>query len=186
MTETSLPSPEILRKLLRYEPNTGYLYWLPRSVEFFKSDANWKAWNVRFSETQAFKSLSDGYRRGRIFGKTYPAHRVIWAMQTNDWPTDQIDHIDRDRQNNCWANLRNATLSENRANIACRSGGTSGFLGVHWHKRDCNWHAMLSKNGKRVYLGSFIDEQMAAKAYDEAAKRLHGEFANLNFPEARL
>jgi hypothetical protein len=97
-----LPSPDLLRKLLRYEPETGKLFWRERDREFFKSDRDYKVWNIRFAGKEAFTASDCGYKTGKVFGKTYRAHRIIWALQTGAWPRDEIDHIDQDKSNNAW------------------------------------------------------------------------------------
>ena len=61
---------------------------------------------------------------------------------------------------------------------------TSGFKGVYWHKKACKWCVKLSSGNSTVYIGLFEDVSQAARAYDEAASKLYGEFACLNFPEA--
>jgi hypothetical protein len=95
-----------------------------------------------------------------------------------------IDHINHDGMDNRSANLRAATHTQNMYNRRKRSGSTySKYKGVHWHKLDRKWHAMITFEKKKIYLGCFLNEIDAAKIYDEAAKKYHGEFACLNFPE---
>jgi hypothetical protein len=178
-----LPSPETLRKLLRYEPETGKLFWRERGREFCKNDRYYKTWNSLHANKEAFAQINDqGYKVGSIFNHSYRAHRVIWAMQTGSWPEADIDHIDRNRLNNIWTNLRSATRSQNCANRTPLKNKTSKYHGVCWLSRDKKWQALLIKSDKRVYVGYFSTEIDAAKAYDAAAKKLHGEFAGLNFP----
>jgi hypothetical protein len=95
-----------------------------------------------------------------------------------------VDHINRDSMDNRIANLRAATHSQNMCNKRKCSGATySKYKGIHWHKLHRKWKAAITFEKKRIYLGSFDNEIDAAKAYDEAAKKYHGEFACLNFPE---
>ena len=94
------------------------------------------------------------------------------------------DHINRDGMDNRRANLRAATHSQNMCNKRKRSGPTySKYKGIHWHKLHRKWKAAITFEKKRIYLGSFENEIDAAKVYDEAAKKYHGEFACLNFPK---
>ena len=62
-------------------------------------------------------------------------------------------------------------------NTLKQSNNTSGYKGVHWDKRRSRWVPQICVNGRKPYLGYFTNPEDAAKAYIEAAKRLHGEFA---------
>ena len=91
------------------------------------------------------------------------------------------DHKNRDGLDNRRCNLRAATFQQQIWNQGLREDNTSGFKGVFWH-RDC-WRSMIRVNGKLLHLGFFKVKKEAAKAYDKAAKKYHGEFAVLNFPK---
>jgi hypothetical protein len=92
-----------------------------------------------------------------------------------------VDHIDLNGLNCLRENMRNCTGAENSKNRS--AWGVSKYLGVSpvKHKTCVRWDARIFSNGRRKYLGSFKSEEEAALAYDNAAKKIHGEFANLNF-----
>ena len=92
----------------------------------------------------------------------------------------QVDHINMDTLDNRRSNLRLATSSQNHCNTKGR--GKSGAKGVY--ESGLRWMAQIRTNKKKIYLGTFSDVRSAALAYDEAAKKYHGEFARLNFPQA--
>jgi len=94
-----------------------------------------------------------------------------------------VDHVDHDGLNNRRGNLRLATFSENCRNQKKSAKASSRYKGVFWHKRARKWAAHISAEGKAHHLGYFTDEVEAARAYDEAAKKLHKDFAALNFGE---
>lgn len=58
------------------------------------------------------------------------------------------------------------------------------YKGVYWHRRDRRWVAKIRTPIKRLHLGAFVSPEAAARAYDAAARKYHGEFAYLNFPDA--
>lgn len=182
-------NPKTLPKLLRYDQDTGKLYWRARVVDRFNDGAYTaerccKAWNTRHAGEEAFTATNaGGYLTGRIFGRPHLAHAVAWALHTGAWPRAMIDHIDGDGSNNRIANLREATNAENMRNRGGNKNTTSQYCGVSWHRQTSKWLARIMLFGKRTHLGSFTDEIEAAKAYDVAALKLHGNFARLNFPE---
>lgn len=92
-----------------------------------------------------------------------------------------VDHINRDTLNNRRANLRVVSVTGNTLNRAKRRGTLSQYRGVTLTGK--RWSATITSGGKQTYLGSFPSEVEAAEAYDEAAMRLHGDEATLNFPE---
>ena len=95
-----------------------------------------------------------------------------------------VDHINNDTMDNRNANLRPATRAQNSRNRKKISRQCSSkYKGVWWHKSSLKWGATVVFEKKKIHLGIFNNEIDAAKAYDEAAKKYHGEFACLNFPE---
>lgn len=115
----------------------------------------------------------DGYRGTEIM------HRVILSRMMGRplLPKEQVDHINLNPLDNRRANLRLATNSQNQHNRRKYKNNTSGYKGVFWHKKNKRWTAGIRLSGKRIYLGSFSTAELAYKAYCDAAKELHGEFA---------
>lgn len=106
-------------------------------------------------------------------------------------PADKmVDHIDGNGLNNLRSNLRFATMSQNIANSKVRKDNTTGYKGVSWFvgskhpngvwKSKPSWTARIGINGKRITVGYFATKEEAARAYNKAAIKYHGEFAKLN------
>jgi len=91
-----------------------------------------------------------------------------------------IDHKDRNPLNNRKSNFRFCTNAENSRNSSLRKTNKSGFKGVSWRKDRKRWTARIKLNGKQLWVGTFKDKLKAAKAYNAAAIKYHGEFAGLN------
>jgi hypothetical protein len=180
MASKALPSPEVLRQLLRYEPETGKLFWLRRPDSMFPDARVAASWNARFAGEEAFCTLdAKGYWTGQLLGAKRKAHRVIWAMQTGAWPEADIDHENRIRNDNRWNNIRPASRSENMFNRAANAGTKSGLKGVTWHEPNRRWRARIAINGKSTLLGYFATKEAAAEAYRAASERLHGAFGRV-------
>jgi hypothetical protein len=106
-------------------------------------------------------------------------HREILGIP----PHLYVDHINHNGLDNRKANLRPATKSQNcRNKLLGRKNTSSKYRGVHWHSRFGKWQAAIKVNRRPIHLGYFKDEIDAAKAYDTAALKYHGEFAVINFP----
>ena len=169
MASKALPSPEVLRQLLRYEPETGKLFWRERHGD--------RRWNALWSGAEAFTALNgDGYKVGSVNGRSLLAHRVIWAMQAGEWPNGKIDHEDTVRSNNSWGNLRQATDSENAQNRNVRRDNRCGAKGVTALKSG-RYQARIMRDGKSKALGTFGCRTAAALAYAKGSKMAHGDFS---------
>lgn len=139
----------MLREFFAYNPRTGELRYRPRARHWFKSDRLWKAWNAQFSG-KIGTGFSNSYRLIAVNQRRYLAHRVIWAMMMGEWPQEEIDHINQDRSDNRWRNLRAATRSQNACNITMPSNNTSGVMGVHWWETGQLWQAYGDARRHRI------------------------------------
>jgi hypothetical protein len=118
-----------------------------------------------------------GYTSFNFDRKTVAAHRMAFLYMTGNIPK-YIDHINGNKSDNRWENLRAATQSQNMGNSALNKSNTSGFKGVTFSKRRKKFVAQIMKNGKGKFLGHFSNPEDAHAAYCKAALELHGEFAN--------
>lgn len=115
------------------------------------------------------------YAQSVINKKNTIMHRLILGARKGE----QVDHINGDGLDNRRTNLRICNGSQNQHNRKLQINNKSGYKGVYFNKR--KWTARIVVNNKKIYLGRFTDPTEAARAYDEAAKKLHGEFARTNF-----
>lgn len=169
---------ERVRALLDYDAGTGELRFAvspPQSA--FSCKRAYSVFMANYAGERAGYLHKDGYWRVFLMGKSWLAHRLIWAIQTGALPETDIDHADRNRSNNVWSNLRLASRSQNCMNRSLRSDNRSGVTGVTWHP--CGmWQAQIGKNGRNRYLGLFRTVAEAAAARAAAARILHGEFSS--------
>lgn len=96
-------------------------------------------------------------------------------------PDSEVDHADGNGLNNCRANLRVCSFTQNQQNRGKRPNTTSKYKGVSWHARSRRWRARICVNGKELYLGGFTSEKEAADTYDAKAREVFGGYARLNF-----
>ena len=162
-----------LKQLLLCDPVMGTLTWLPRPREVFTSQRNWRVWNANFANKPALTSLSAGYKTGRILGRPYRAHRVIFAMTAGYWPPNVIDHINGDTADNRFCNLRAVSQQVNMMNRTVSVANKSGVAGVDWHKKSQRWRARICVAGQTLCLGHYLTREAAASAW-KAASEEHG------------
>ncbi len=159
------PSVEILNEVFAYDETTGELTWKKVPIERV----------VRSKIGQiAGAVMVNGYRTVCVNYQKCLAHRVIWKMMTGTDAPFSIDHVDGDRLNNRFANLRAATQSQNGMNSKMRKNNSSGIKGVYWGQG--KWRAQISMHRKAFALGGFDRIEDAAQAVSQAREKLHGEF----------
>jgi hypothetical protein len=165
MTKKNLPSPEYLRKRLRYEPETGKLFWL-------YCDEMPREWQTRYSGHEAFTTVGgNGYCTGSVNKVTLYAHRVIWVLHSGEWPDGQIDHINGTRTDNRIKNLRVVSNEENSRNSAMSARNTSGVVGVSWSKKRGMWRSEVVVNKATIILGYFNAIEDAAAIRADASRK---------------
>jgi len=121
-------------------------------------------------------AMHNGVMKHGCREKNILMHRLI--MNAPDGV--EVDHHNGNGLDNTRNNLRFCSSSQNKWNR--RKTNKRGFKGVYFHRHSGKWHASISCRKKRYNLGYYNSPEDAAKAYDAAALRLHGEFTRLNFP----
>lgn len=155
---------ERLREVLIYDPETGVFTWRVRMG------------SRAMRGSRAGSRANHGYWLIRVYWRGYPAARLAWLYMTGAWPSATIDHINRVRDDDRFANLREATRQEQHGNKDLYARNTSGVRGVNRNKRTGRWRAHIGTNGRMRHLGFFDTKEAAADAYNAAAREQFGEF----------
>ena len=183
MAKRELPSPEVLRQLLRYEPETGKLFWKERAPEHYPcgfgrytAARSSLTFNIKHANREAgCLDESNGYLRLSILGSKTYAHRAIWAIETECWPDYDIDHINGCRTDNRLANLRAVDRHENTKNQRLRSTNTSGRMGVKKIQKTGRWRSGIMVDGVSHHIGVYatFDEASEARTVAEREFGFH-------------
>ncbi len=165
-----------LKECLDYNPDTGVFIWKERPKYHFNK--NWIRgwWNGQFSGSKA-GTVAKGreYSKIIISNKGYYSHRLAFLWMAGSFPNKQVDHIDHNRSNNAWINLRQVSSKENDKNRKIYSTNSSGCSGVTLKKGTKKWIARISNKGKRYDLGSFsnIEDAINARKLAEIKYNFH-------------
>lgn len=160
-------TPALIKQVLQYEPHSGNLIWIS------------SLHSKRVLIGQHAGSLAkSGYRQITLFGTSYQAHRLIWFMETGEWP-EQVDHINQDRSDNRWSNLRAVTKAENARNRSRNPHSKTGEVGIWYNQKTFKYVAEITYNGKKVFQKSYdnIDDairERKAKAISLGFHDNHG------------
>ncbi|KAK46241.1 HNH endonuclease [Caballeronia jiangsuensis] len=148
-----------LKEALHYNPETGIF-------TFLKSmGSSRKGKQVGHNNPKRYVSIT-------LNGVTFYAHRLAFLYMTGAFPKEATDHINRNRSDNRWCNLRAVSIAENNQNYSLRKDNTSGYRGVSFHKNKKKWLAYIVINKKRNDLGYF-DTAAEAGAVADAARSKH-------------
>lgn len=171
-----------LRKLVCYDPLTGFFTWRRRT----DGSIGAARFNGRFAGKRADTKRDDGYLRIRLSIRggllENVAHRLAWIYVNGSTISEdcEIDHINRNRADNRISNLRLATHGQNCCNASIRRNNRSGYKGVVNVSRinaSRPWKAAITINRKTKHLGYFASRTEAHVAYKAIYGRIRREFA---------
>ncbi|EGH8835602.1 hypothetical protein IFF33_003934 [Salmonella enterica] len=126
---------------------------------------------------------SQGYLRFRVLGQEFRAHRLAVFYMTGKWPL-VTDHINGNRADNRWSNIRVTDSKGNARNLSTRHDNKSGHKGVTWDSRREKWLVQLGRDGEKITIGRYRDRglavAMAKAAYEYLAPDVTHRSAMLN------
>lgn len=160
----AIPTFGRIRSLLNYDADTGVFTWREAAGRWGRIPAG---------SIAGTSNKKNGYREIWVDGRLYKAHRLAWLYMTCEWPKEEIDHINRIRDDNRFSNLRECSSAENMQNKNLYRSNTSGIAGVHWRKNCGKWQARIGVKGKRISLGHFDSPIEASNIYAEAKRKYH-------------
>jgi len=162
---TDLSHLELITRL-DYDPDTGIFKWKIVKSNLIKNRVGLEAGCIARKPRTSYRVIC-------LNKTTFLAHRLAWFYVSGAWPAKEIDHINGDGLDNRIINLREANRAQNSRNRKTRVGYTTKGVSRSGRK----WQATIRKSGKIYYLGLFANKKQAQAAYNEAAKKLYGEFA---------
>lgn len=145
---------ERLKELLHYEPETGWFTWRVNN-------------SVAAVGQRAGGDHGLGYRSIGLDYKKFLEHKLAWLYMTGEWPEEEIDHINRDRADNRWPNLKRASRSQNGHNKGQHPRNTTGYKGVYRSGPD-HFVARIQIRNQTIHLGRFKDINDAIAARKKA------------------
>jgi hypothetical protein len=155
----NLPELDYLLSQLWYDDSNGEFRWIvpKRGI---------KPWSVAgYINDQGYKII--------CLDKTkYRVHRLVWLCETGHAPKGEIDHINGDRTDNRFSNLRDVTRAENKRNVGKPVNNTTGYQNIMWYEPLKKWHVQISKNSKKNHIGYFLTLNEAIEARNRALSML--------------
>jgi hypothetical protein len=164
-TIETMKTIEELRTVFRYDPETGFIHWLNKPIG--RMSVNGKA---ECLDKDGYVSVGHGKKR-------YRTHRLAWALQTGNWPTKGLDHINGNRTDNRWTNLREANDRQNQQNSKLRSDNTIGHKGIYWYRPRSSWRVKIRDGTGREIIKYRKNLEEAIKLAAKLRETHHGEFA---------
>tara|TARA_R110000851_G_scaffold315349_1_gene477794 strand:- start:522 stop:1028 length:507 start_codon:yes stop_codon:yes gene_type:complete len=158
---------ELLKQMLKYEPDTGLFTWLIKRPGVLINDV---AGTERKHDGKTYIIIS-------LNGKKHRAHRLAFLYMTGKFPLLLCDHEDGDGTNNRWNNLREVDYINNNRNMRLRADNSSGVAGVYWNKKDKRWQVSLKVGSDRGYIGQYKTLEEAVRIRLDA-ERKHGFHKN--------
>ncbi len=151
----SMLTQDHLKEVLHYDEITGLFTWKTRKQGVtLGARAGWVD--------------TDGYPRIMIDRRRYMSHTLAFLYMEGAFPKNEVDHLNHNRSDNSWVNLRKVTRVENSRNLSLNKNNTSGHTGVYWDKSSLKYKSQIKLNGDYKHLGSYPKIKDAIQARKEA------------------
>ena len=168
MKPKPLPKREIVADFISYDLQSGLATWIKSPARNIKIDS-------------PVGTVYRGYLVARFQGKSYPLHRLCWLLATNQDPGDlMIDHVDGNKLNNAFSNLRLCSNSQNGMNRGATKVNKLGIKGVCWDAKACKYKAHIQIDGKKKHIGYYTDLESAVNARQLFESEIFGPFAKFS------
>lgn len=158
-------SPDRIRRMFNYDPNTGALTWAIKPSQAVNIGDEAGHWEPKG-------------RRVKIDYETHAVSVIVWLWVYGCWPAGYpkltvVDHINRNRFDNRIDNLRLVTSKQNSLNKGEYKNNTTGIKGVSLHRDGIRYQAYIRVSGVAIYLGLFNTIEEAAEARRKAEEKYH-------------
>ena len=154
-----------LKELVLYDPETGIFVW--------------KKGRAGASAGKKIGCLKpSGYIVALVNGKLHRLHRLAWLYTTGEWPKHEIDHINGNRSDNRFCNLREATKAQNNWNKKVRKDSKVGVKNVIYYPKWGAYYVRITANKITQNFGPFKTKDEAEKVSLEKRKEIHGDFSS--------
>jgi hypothetical protein len=167
---------EKLKSCLDYDPSTGEFTYLPKDRSCFNSKSTYTMYNKYMVGTKVKGTISDGYVRIKIEGKSYLAHSLAILFMDGYYP-ELVDHINHNKTDNRYANLNPTTAKNNSQNRPTQKNNKSGHPGVGkvirkgvWNNK---WYACIEVDGKKISKNNFITKEEAITYRQKLKEQYH-------------
>jgi hypothetical protein len=168
-----MPPKTFIMEWLHYDPTSGLFTWMKEPSIIAGRDK----WHIAGTTRESGYVLISLGEYGQVF-----AHRLAWVYVHGEIPPGmEVDHKDRNPNNNAIDNLRLATSSQQKQNRGVQSNNRSGLKGAYYHAihKGKKWRSQIKVGKRLIFLGYFDTAEEAHAAYCAAAKEHHGEFARV-------
>ncbi len=164
------------RALLDYDPSTGLFRWKSKPEWAFVSERAYMLGRDKYTGKVAGRNVKGEYSSIFVLGKQIRSHKLAFLWVTGSIPKC-VDHINGEKSDNRWANLREATRAQNSANMSLTKRNKSGIKGLWYSSSSKKWRIAVRHDGVTVSK-AFSSKREASIALRKIREDLHGEFSN--------
>lgn len=167
-----MENEKMMFELFQYDKNSGQIFWR-------------KSRPGATAGKEAGSITAQGYRQICTGGRAYQSHRIAVLLVTGKWPEGEVDHLNGNRSDNRWENLRVVSRTQNMRNKSFRTVTKSGHAGIY--RQNNKWRVKVGAGAGQIHIGYFdkIEDAIAARLAAEKALNYSSRHGSKVVTEAR-